>query len=195
MCYFCLLIAKSLFFFCIFTHFWTCLKSGTILVASVFPSFLLFYEFIIYINSRSTQNLAVPTAHAQINGINGTGSDSDSWVESSRSRDTSPESSIPPGMPPFRVIPLCESESSGTHMSDPNNAPLPGSTGFLRNSSNMGSDLGSNPGYGGIYPRSSSEAGSIPNSDNWNEGLPRQNGVQNGTGAGQPMLRRNQYWV
>ena len=47
------------------------------------------------------------------------GSDSDSWLESSRSRETSPSSSIPPGLPAFRVIPLCESESSGTHLSDP----------------------------------------------------------------------------
>lgn len=46
-------------------------------------------------------------------------SDSDSWMESSRSRDTSPSSSIPPSLPAFRVIPLCESESSGTHLSDP----------------------------------------------------------------------------
>ena len=36
--------------------------------------------------------------------------DPDSW-SCSRSRDTSPESSIPPGMPSFRVIPLtCESD-------------------------------------------------------------------------------------
>jgi chondroitin sulfate proteoglycan 4 len=42
-------------------------------------------------------------------------SDSDSWLESSRSRETSPSSSIPPSLPAFRVIPLCESESSGTH--------------------------------------------------------------------------------
>ena len=46
-------------------------------------------------------------------------SDSDSWMESSRSRETSPSSSIPPSLPAFRVIPLCESESSGTHLSDP----------------------------------------------------------------------------
>ena len=37
--------------------------------------------------------------------------DPDSW-SCSRSRDTSPESSIPPGMPSFRVIPLtCESDA------------------------------------------------------------------------------------
>lgn len=56
-------------------------------------------------------------------------SDSDSWVESSRSRETSPSSSIPPSLPAFRVIPLCESESSGTHLSDPPHlAPFPRSS-------------------------------------------------------------------
>ena len=52
-------------------------------------------------------------------GLRGPVSDSDSWMESSRSRETSPSSSIPPSLPAFRVIPLCESESSGTHLSDP----------------------------------------------------------------------------
>ena len=41
--------------------------------------------------------------------------DPDSW-SCSRSRDTSPESSIPPGMPSFRVIPLtCESDAGDPH--------------------------------------------------------------------------------
>ena len=40
--------------------------------------------------------------------------DPDSW-SCSRSRETSPESSIPPGMPSFRVIPLtCESEAGSS---------------------------------------------------------------------------------
>merc|ERR1711994_850020 len=52
-------------------------------------------------------------------------SDSDSWMESSRSRETSPSSSIPPSLPAFRVIPLCESESSGTHLSEPPILPPP----------------------------------------------------------------------
>lgn len=43
--------------------------------------------------------------------------ETDSW-SCSRSRDTSPESSIPPGMPSFRVIPLtCESDAGSL---DPN---------------------------------------------------------------------------
>ena len=59
-------------------------------------------------------------------------SDSDSWMESSRSRETSPSSSIPPSLPAFRVIPLCESESSGTHLSDPPLLPpFPRSSRFM----------------------------------------------------------------
>ncbi|CAB4068416.1 CSPG4 [Lepeophtheirus salmonis] len=59
------------------------------------------------------------------NSCNKQHQDNDSWGESSRG--SSPESSIPPGMPAFRVIPLAgtssvvvpaESESSGTHVSD-----------------------------------------------------------------------------
>ena len=42
--------------------------------------------------------------------------DPDSW-SCSRSRDTSPDSSIPPGMPSFRVIPLtCESEAGSADL-------------------------------------------------------------------------------
>lgn len=140
-------------------------------------------------------------------------SDSDSWVESSRSRETSPASSIPPGMPPFRVIPLCESESSGTHISDPMAfTTLQGQQGqgltFTRNSSNLGSEIGM------LYPRSGSEAGSNAPSDNWGldpNHTPLQpltngsrsnngtlvNGGSNGSAVpgSQPMLRKNQYWV
>ena len=43
---------------------------------------------------------------------------SDSWMGSSRSRETSPESSsIPPGMAPFRVIPLHSAESESRSLS------------------------------------------------------------------------------
>ena len=49
--------------------------------------------------------------------------DPDSW-SCSRSRDTSPESSIPPGMPSFRVIPLtCESEVGSSDPFCNNDAP------------------------------------------------------------------------
>ena len=75
---------------------------------------------------RYTGNGTLPRHHAPYGTISGGHtsvganlSDSDSWMESSRSRETSPSSSIPPSLPAFRVIPLCESESSGTHLSDP----------------------------------------------------------------------------
>ena len=90
-------------------------------------------------------------------------SDSDSWMESSRSRDTSPSSSIPPSLPAFRVIPLCESESSGTHLSDPPLLPP-----FPRSSRDF-------PPQGGP-PGESSAPGSHGE-------------------VGQPLLRKNQYWV
>ena len=98
-------------------------------------------------------------------------SDSDSWMESSRSRETSPSSSIPPSLPAFRVIPLCESESSGTHLSDP---PLSSLQPFGRNSNDF-------------HPHLPSEAGSNP-SDSTLVG-------ERPTLHGQPLLRRNQYWV
>ena len=88
-------------------------------------------------------------------------SDSDSWLGSSRSRETSPSSSIPPSLPAFRVIPLCESESSGTHLSEPAILPPPL---FSRNSRD--------------FPVKPPEV------------------VKPGSGEmGQPLLRRNQYWV
>ena len=138
------------------------------------------------------------------NGPNVNPSDTDSWIESSRSRETSPSSSIPPGLPSFRVIPLCDSESSGTHLSDPNATAMPLVEKFPRNSSNMGSDLGSNPDKTyGLYgnAKSASEAGSNGPSDNWglDSGTVRPNGsangMTNGGASGQPLLRRNQYWV
>ena len=96
-------------------------------------------------------------------------SDSDSWMESSRSRETSPSSSIPPSLPAFRVIPLCESESSGTHLSDPPVSALP----FGRNSND--------------FHIASSEAGSNPSDCTLLGDRPSLHG--------QPLLRRNQYWV
>lgn len=49
--------------------------------------------------------------------------DPDSW-SCSESRDTSPESSIPPGMPSFRVIPLTsESDASGCRDTHPSEQP------------------------------------------------------------------------
>ena len=87
-------------------------------------------------------------------------SDSDSWLESSRSRETSPSSSIPPSLPAFRVIPLCESESSGTHLSEPPILPPPL---FSRNSRE--------------FPVKAPEVKQVAGE------------------SGQPLLRRNQYWV
>ena len=167
--------------------------------------------------TMSRQTLLIPSSsnHNGINGggIPGGGSDSDSWIESSRSRETSPASSIPPGMAPFRVIPLCDSESSGTHLSDPCQTAFTtlgaNTPAFPRTS---GSDMGDRP-YGPMYPRSGSENGSSAPSDHWpdSKGLPNgagsTNGLTNGGGAGssssngnsssgaQPLLRRNQYWV
>ena len=90
-------------------------------------------------------------------------SDSDSWLGSSRSRETSPSSSIPPSLPAFRVIPLCESESSGTHLSEPPILPPP------------------------LFSRNSRE---------FPVKAPEVPGVKQVAGeSGQPLLRRNQYWV
>merc|ERR1719480_303173 len=98
-------------------------------------------------------------------------SDSDSWMESSRSRETSPSSSIPPSLPAFRVIPLCESESSGTHLSDP---PLHSSIQppFSRNSR----DFQPHPPPSDANPADQVLGDRLAS-------------------HGQPLLRRNQYWV
>ena len=140
-------------------------------------------------------------------------SESDSWLESSRSRETSPASSIPPGMPAFRVIPLCESESSGTHISDPFTVlGAPNGNPQQRGSSNLGSEPGSSNNTYGLFgqptgPLSVVRAGSEANDTNatngWGmsetdplRGGSSQNGsvTNNGTAAA-PLLRRNQYWV
>ena len=91
-------------------------------------------------------------------------SESESWLESSRSRETSPASSIPPGMPAFRVIPLCNGSGEqgfqdefldGSLQNDPFSQTV-GSTTFQqgafgtmsntqRVSSTLGSDVTSNP--------------------------------------------------
>jgi hypothetical protein len=121
----------------------------------------------------------------QLSSPNGNTSDSDSWLESSRSRDTSPSSSIPPSLPAFRVIPLCESESSGTHLSDP---PLGGGSllmaglgvPYSRHSTDMHAPLPA-----GVAAAPASEAGSNP----------ADGGGERSTPVGQPLLRRNQYWV
>ena len=102
-------------------------------------------------------------------------SDSDSWLESSRSRETSPSSSIPPSLPAFRVIPLCESESSGTHLSDPPLVGMPPAFGG-RNSND----------FHHAAHLATSEAGSNPSDTTLKDRQP--------PGA-QPLLRRNQYWV
>ena len=92
-------------------------------------------------------------------------SGSESWLESSRSRETSPASSIPPGMPAFRVIPLCNGSGEQGFQDDLINPPMQndpfaqtvGSTTFpsgtfgnmssnpQRVSSTLGSDITSNP--------------------------------------------------
>ena len=115
-------------------------------------------------------------------------SDSQSWLDgSSRSRDTSPASSIPPGMPAFRVIPLCNGETPNGVADQPINDPFAGTTTFPnpsltpltpRGSSTLGSDVGSNPSV----MRQSADS-----NDPW-----EANRTQNGNA---PLLRRNQYWV
>ena len=91
-------------------------------------------------------------------------SESESWLDGSRSRETSPASSIPPGMPAFRVIPLCNGSGEQGFQDDFLDGPLPndpfsqavGSTTFQpgafgtisnaqRVSSTLGSDVTSNP--------------------------------------------------
>ena len=92
-------------------------------------------------------------------------SESESWLESSRSRETSPASSIPPGMPSFRVIPLCNENVEQAFQENFLERPVPndpfsqavGSTTFQpggafgnlsnvqRVSSTLGSDVASNP--------------------------------------------------
>ena len=91
-------------------------------------------------------------------------SESESWLESSRSRETSPASSIPPGMPAFRVIPLCNGTAEpgyqdefldGQLQNDPFSQAIgsttfqPGAFGTMSNnqrvSSTLGSDVTSNP--------------------------------------------------
>ena len=97
-------------------------------------------------------------------------SDSDSWLESSRSRETSPSSSIPPSLPAFRVIPLCEADTPGAaHLSDP--ALLPPM--FARNSRDFATPKPLPEVGQGEDPAQPPAAG----------------------GAQQPLLRRNQYWV
>ena len=91
-------------------------------------------------------------------------SESESWLESSRSRETSPASSIPPGMPAFRVIPLCNGTSDQAYQDEFLEGQLqndsfshaigsttfqPGAFGTMSNtqrvSSTLGSDVTSNP--------------------------------------------------
>ena len=91
-------------------------------------------------------------------------SGSESWLGSSRSRETSPASSIPPGMPAFRVIPLCNGSGAQGLQDDFIDRSLQldpltqtvGSTTFpsgtfgnvtnaQRVSSTLGSDIASNP--------------------------------------------------
>ena len=159
-------------------------------------------------NNKGGNSLTLPSnghANGMTNGMsNGMNSDSDSWMDSSRSRETSPASSIPPGMPAFRVIPLGDHpdhhNSAHHHLpSDPAAFTTLGNghnPAYPRNSSNLGSDLGSNPSdrpqYAGMYPRSGSEAGSNAPSDNtWNT----PNGGNGAATASQPQLRKNMYWV
>lgn len=123
----------------------------------------------------------------------GSSNESDSWMESSRSRDTSPASSIPPGMPAFRVIPLCENDGGNSHVSSDPFTLLRG-TPMNRYSSNHGSEIGSSsdrpflPSSSLSIVRARSETGSEA------DPLQRLNGntLPNGNG---PLLRRNQYWV
>lgn len=90
--------------------------------------------------------------------------DPDSW-SCSRSRETSPESSIPPGMPAFRVIPLtCESEAGSV---DP----------FCN-------------GNGLESPYGNGLRGSEPPMNEWETEPLRSGSAQPPT-----LLRKNQYWV
>ena len=129
--------------------------------------------------------------------------DSDSWLESSRSRETSPDSSIPPGMAPFRVIPLHAESESRSISADPSGngfTTLTGGPFRQQPDLNGGGDMNG-------YPRSTSVAGSNP-SDHWAEvnghpyaggdsgpQPPPADGTPTSSGSTQPLLRRNQYWV
>ena len=109
------------------------------------------------IENKSNQNGGVTFS-------NNRRSESESWLESSRSRETSPASSIPPGMPAFRVIPLCNGTAEpgyqdefleGNLQKDPFSQAIgsttfqPGAYGTMSNtqrvSSTLGSDVTSNP--------------------------------------------------
>ena len=109
------------------------------------------------IENKSNQNGGVTFS-------NNRRSESESWLESSRSRETSPASSIPPGMPAFRVIPLCNGTAEpgyqdefleGNLQKDPFTQAIgsttfqPGAYGTMSNtqrvSSTLGSDVTSNP--------------------------------------------------
>lgn len=109
------------------------------------------------IENKSNQNGGVTFS-------NNRRSESESWLESSRSRETSPASSIPPGMPAFRVIPLCNGTAEpgyqdefleGNLQNDPFSQAIgsttfqPGAYGTMSNtqrvSSTLGSDVTSNP--------------------------------------------------
>ena len=70
-------------------------------------NFKLWYIFFFHYFRSMNGSLPRPDLHLPLPNSE---TDPDSW-SCSRSRDTSPESSIPPGMPSFRVIPLtCESD-------------------------------------------------------------------------------------
>lgn len=134
---------------------------------------------------------------------------SDSWMGSSRSRETSPESSIPPGMAPFRVIPLHSAESESRSLSaDPGGKYLFGKRFYSSwdNSHNVNLFLTLGGAFTTLNGGSvrGSEAGSNP-SDHWAEvngkpfGSAQQpqppDGTPSSNGSTQPLLRRNQYWV
>ena len=94
--------------------------------------------------------------------------DPDSWSCSQQSRDTSPESSsIPPGMPAFRVIPLVNPEPADQYEPYCSDPPPEWETEPLRASSAQ-----PQPPPSGL-----------------------QNSTQQSSGQQQPMLRKNQYWV
>ena len=105
-----------------------------------------------------------PDGKPQVNGGLGFStnrrSETESWLESSRSRETSPASSIPPGMPSFRVIPLCNGTNDQDYQDgfldrslqqDPFSHVAVGASTFQpgnafgRVSSTLGSDVASNP--------------------------------------------------
>jgi hypothetical protein len=88
------------------------------------------------------------------------------------------------------VIPLCESDNNGSHLTDP--FTLLGSTPINGYTSDMGStDRPFVPSSSVSIVRAGSETGSETDPLH---GPPRLNGsaLPNGNG---PLLRRNQYWV